>query len=141
MTDAEKADESATTAPGGETKQERPRVTRDRGQRSTGQKVKRGSDAVRSKLASLVWLVAVVCALFLAVGALLIALGANQDNAIVKFVLDVADVLDLDVFGRHTGIFTFDGKDAATKGALVNWGIAAVAYLVVGKVLDRIIRP
>jgi uncharacterized membrane protein len=141
VTDAEKADETATPAPGEEKKQERPRVTRDKDQRSTGQKVKRGSDAVRSRLASLVWLVAVVCALFLAVGALLIALGANQDNAIVKFVLDVADVLDLNVFGRDTGIFTFDGKDAATKEALVNWGIAAVAYLVVGKILDRIIRP
>ena len=146
MTDAEKADETAPTAANDEEKQERPRVTRDKGQpstdrKSTGQKVKRSTDAVRSKIASLVWLVAVVCALFLAVGALLIALGANQDNAIVKFVLDVADVLDLNVFGRHTGIFTFDGKDAATKGALVNWGIAAVAYLVVGKILDRIIRP
>jgi hypothetical protein len=59
----------------------------------------------------------------------------------VKFVLDVADALDLDVFGRRSGIFTFDGKDAATKGALVNWGIGAIAYLVVGKVADRIIRP
>ena len=116
-------------------------MTRDKDNKSTGQKVKKGTDAFRSRLASLVWLIAVVCALFLAVGALLIALGANQDNAIVKFVLDVADVLDLNVFGRDTGIFTFDGKDAATKGALVNWGIAAVAYLVVGKILDRIIRP
>jgi hypothetical protein len=135
------SEEPAAAAPTDDEKQERPRVTRDKGKKSTGQKVKRGSDALRSRLASLVWVVAVVCALFLAVGALLIALGANQDNAIVKFVLDVADVLDLNVFGRDTGIFTFDGKDAATKGALVNWGIAAVAYLVVGKILDRIIRP
>ena len=35
----------------------------------------------------------------------------------------------------------FDGKDAETKGALVNWGIAAVVYLLIGKVLDRVIRP
>ena len=35
----------------------------------------------------------------------------------------------------------FDGKDAPVKAALTNWGIAAVIYLVVGKVLDRIIRP
>jgi hypothetical protein len=151
--DADKADETTRTEastedPGAERdpkntpeKQERPRVTREPRRKSTGQKVKSGTDAIRSRLASLVWLVAVVCALFLAVGALLVALGANQDNAIVKFVLDVADVLDLDVFGRDTGIFTFDGKDAATKGALVNWGIGAVAYLVVGKILDRIIRP
>ncbi|QNN55102.1 hypothetical protein H9L09_16090 [Nocardioides mesophilus] len=91
-------------------------------------------------MASLVWLVAVVCALFLAVGALLVALKANQDNSIVKFVLDGADALD-GPFSRDNGIFTFDGKDAATKSALVNWGLAAVAYLVIGKILDRVIRP
>ena len=109
--------------------------------RGTGKKVAAGANLVRSRLASLVWLVAVVCALFLAVGALLIALKANQDNAIVAFVLHVADRLDLGVFSREQGIFTFDGKNAATKNALVNWGIAAIAYLVAGKVLDRIIRP
>jgi hypothetical protein len=98
------------------------------------------ADAVRSKIASVIWLIAVICALFLAVGALLVALKANQDNSIVKFVLDGADVLD-GPFSRDNGIFTFDGKDAATKSALVNWGIAAVVYLVSGKILDRVIRP
>ncbi|WP_246456069.1 hypothetical protein [Nocardioides mesophilus] len=103
-------------------------------------KVKATTSTARTKLASLVWLVAVVCALFLAVGALLVALKANQDNSIVKFVLDGADALD-GPFSRDNGIFTFDGKDAATKSALVNWGLAAVAYLVIGKILDRVIRP
>ncbi|WP_395692708.1 hypothetical protein [Nocardioides sp.] len=97
--------------------------------------------SVRLRVAQLVWLAAVVCALFLAVGALLIALDANRDNALVRFVLDVADALDLDVFSRSNGVFTFDGADAATKNALANWGIAAIAYLVVGRVLERIIRP
>lgn len=96
---------------------------------------------IRTRLAQLVWLAAVVCALFLAVGALLIALDANQDNALVKFVLDVADAIDLGVFSRDNGIFTFEGSDAATKNALANWGLAAVAYLVVGRILERIIRP
>ena len=100
----------------------------------------RGS-AVRTRVAQVVWVVAVVCALFLAVGALLIALDANQDNALVKFVLDVADVLDLDVFSRGNGIFEFHGGDAATKNALANWGLAAIAYLVVGRILERVIRP
>ena len=95
----------------------------------------------RLRLAQVIWVAAVVCALFLAVGALLVALDANQDNALVKFVLDVAGVLDLDVFSRRNGVFTFDGSDAATKNALTNWGLAAVAYLVVGRVLERVIRP
>jgi uncharacterized membrane protein len=103
--------------------------------RSGGEKVKAGADAVRSRMASLVWLVAVLAALFLAVGALLVALKMNQQNAIVKFVLDVAKAIDLGVFKDYTG------KGAATKEALTDWGIAAVIYLVIGKILDRLIRP
>lgn len=109
--------------------------------KQAGQAVVAGTNLVRSRIASLVWLVAVVCALILAIAALLVALGANKDNAIVSFVLGAADTLDLGVFSRTQGIFTFHGADAATKNALVNWGIAAVAYLVVGKLLDRVIRP
>ena len=96
---------------------------------------------LRLGLAQVIWLAAVVCALFLAVGALLIALDANQDNALVSFVIDVADVLDLGVFSRANGIFTFHGPDAATKNALANWGLGAVAYLVVGRILERVVRP
>ena len=97
--------------------------------------------AMRLRVAQAIWVAAVVCALFLAVGALLIALDANTDNALVHFVLRVAGVLDLDVFSRRNGVFTFSGSDAATKNALANWGIAAIAYLVVGRILERIIRP
>ena len=104
-------------------------------------KVKAGAAAVRSKLATLVWLVAVVCALALAVGALLIALKANEDNTVVDFVLSVAAGLD-GPFSLTDGIFTFDdNQDGRVKSALVNWGIAAVVYLVIGKILDRVIRP
>ena len=99
------------------------------------------SRRMRDLLGQLIWVAAVVCALVLAVGALLVALDANPDNALVKLVLDVAGVLDLDVFSRDNGVFTFDGADAATKNALVNWGLAAVAYLVVGRVLERVVRP
>jgi hypothetical protein len=96
---------------------------------------------IRTVVAQVVWLAAVVCALFLAVGALLIALDANQGNALVKLVLDVADTVDVEVFSRENGIFHFTGSDAATKNALANWGLGAVAYLVVGRVLERLIRP
>ena len=92
-------------------------------------------------MSQVVWLAAVICALFLAVGALLIALDANLDNALVSFVIDVADAVDLDVFSRDNGIFTFNGADAETKNALTNWGLAAIGYLVVGRILERIIRP
>ncbi len=106
-----------------------------------GGRVRAGADAVRSKIASVVWLAAVVCALFLAVGALLIALKANEENSIVRFILSGADLLD-GPFSLDEGIFTFnDNAEGQVKSALTNWGIAAVVYLVIGKILDRIIRP
>ena len=116
------------------------RADRRVNRKEAGAKVKKGADAVRNRIAAAIWLVAVVCALFLAVGALLIALDANQNNVVVQFVLDGAALLD-GPFSRQNGVFTFEGSNAATKNALVNWGIAAIAYLVVGKILDRIIRP
>lgn len=109
--------------------------------RARRDKMRSGSQKARTKLASAVWLLAVVCALFLAVGALLVALKANENNAIVAFVLDVAKLLDLGVFSREEGIFTFKDDPNNVRGALINWGIGAVAYLLVGKVLDRVIRP
>ena len=125
MTDTEKPVEKSEDAP----------VARTKKDRQVGKKVVAGTNAIRSRIASIVWLVAVVCALFLAVGALMVALGMNQDNAFVAFVLDGARKLDFGTFKDFTG------KGAATKEALTNWGIAAVIYLVIGKVLDRIIRP
>ena len=103
--------------------------------RSTEGNMKATAQAVRTQVASLVWLAAVVCALFLAVGALMVALNMNQDNAIVSFITDVAHRIDFGEFKK------FHGKDAEVKAALTNWDIAAVIYLVIGKVLDRIIRP
>ena len=96
---------------------------------------------VRTRVAQVVWLVSVVCALFLAVGALLVALDANTQNALVRFVLDGADAVDLGIFSRQNGIKEFHGEGAEVKNALLNWGLGAVAYLVVGRILDRLIRP
>jgi hypothetical protein len=104
-------------------------------------KLKARSDAVRRRVAGVVWLLAVVCALFLAVGALLVALQANPNNPVVEFILKGADALD-GPFSLKNGIFTFPNTDdGQVKSALTNWGIAAVVYLVIGKILDRVIRP
>jgi hypothetical protein len=99
---------------------------------------------VRRRVAQAVWIVCVVAALFLATGALCIALKANQDNALVRFILDTADKLDLGVFSRgKDGVAHFSGHThaAETKNALVNWGLAAVVWLVGGRILERVIRP
>lgn len=103
--------------------------------RARTDQVRAGGLKVRTRLASVVWLAAVVCALFLAVGALLVALRMNPDNPLVAFVRDGAELLDLGSFKE------FEGKNAEVKERLVDWGIAALVYLVAGKVLDRVIRP
>jgi hypothetical protein len=99
---------------------------------------------VRSRMAQGVWLLCVLAALVLAVGALCIALKANQDNNLVKFVIDGADKLDFGVFSRgKDGVAHWKGNtDAAhTKNALVNWGLAALVWLVGGKLVERVVRP
>ena len=89
----------------------------------------------RSRLATLVWLVAVVLALVLAVAALLTALRADRGDDVVRLVLEAAGRVDLGI--AHV----FRGPDALLRDHLVSWGVVAVEYLVVGKLLDRVIRP
>jgi hypothetical protein len=99
------------------------------------------ASALRVRIAQVIWLVCVLCALALALGALLIALKANRDNSLVQFVLDAADTVDLGVFSKDDGIKQFTGSGSEIKNALVNWGIGAIAWLIVGRILDKIIRP
>ena len=97
--------------------------------------------AIRTRVAQALWLVCLVFALFMAVGALTYALDANPDNALVAFVRDGANAVDLGVFSLEDGIKEFVGKNSDTKNALFNWGLGAVFWLVVGRLLDRIVRP
>jgi hypothetical protein len=98
-------------------------------------------DRVRGLLAQVLWILFLVAALFLAVAALLIALDANRDNQLVDFVLQGAQRVDLGVFSREDGIKQFGGDNAETKNALFNYGIGAVCWLIVGRIVDRIVRP
>jgi len=128
----------------GETKTKEAEDTRRTQATGTSGATGRGSAAVnrlRTVLAQVVWLVFLAAALFLAVGALLIAVDANKENPLVELVLDVAALVDLGVFDRDNGIMEFEEPNAETKDALVNWGLGAIAWLVVGRVLERIIRP
>lgn len=96
---------------------------------------------IRARVAQLLWLACALAALVLAIGALLVALDANQKNDLVDFVLRAADFVDLGVFSRADGIKQFRGQGADVKNALFNWGLGAIAWLIVGRILDRIIKP
>jgi len=97
--------------------------------------------AVRLRVAQLLWAICLIFALFLAVGALTYALKANPDNGLVDFVRDWADKVDLGVFTIENGIKEFVGKNSDIKNSLFNWGLGALFWLVVGRVLERVIRP
>ncbi len=112
------------------------------GSESRGDSEKRGgatSDTVRSirsKVATAVWLLAVLAAVVLAVGALLVALDFNEKNSVVEFIRETADSINF--LGK---LKDFSGKDALTKEVLLSWGVCAIVYLVAGKLLERVIRP
>jgi hypothetical protein len=98
---------------------------------------------VRTRAAQVIWVVCVVAALLLAAGALCIALKANPANGLVKFFIDTADKLDFGVFSRgKDGVAHFKGHSQAalTKNALVNWGLAALVWLIGGKIVERIVK-
>ncbi|GAA1542982.1 hypothetical protein [Kribbella lupini] len=94
-----------------------------------------GVKRVRNLIASLVWLLAVLAAAVLALGALFTALDqANQSNEIVRWVLERGH----DLVGPFKDLFRLE---TAKNTLLVNWGIAALVYLIVGKVIERFVRP
>ncbi|QCW52479.1 hypothetical protein FE634_09385 [Nocardioides dongxiaopingii] len=99
---------------------------------------------LRIALARALWAVCVLFALILASAVLMIALEANPANDLVRFVVDRADDVDLGFFDLSNPIKDFDtalAETQDTKTALFNYGIAAIVWLVVGRIVDRLVRP
>jgi hypothetical protein len=115
-----------------------------KGEAKSGRNTRETVQSVRTGVASAIWLLSVLAALILAAGALVIALDFNRHNGVVSFLVHTADNINflgtLKKF-EPTGKSPDAVHSALVKTVLVNWGICAVVYLVVGKVLDRLIRP
>ena len=102
------------------------------------------ADKVRTIVSRVVWLIFVLCALALAVAALLYAVKANDKNNLVNLVYNVADGVDLGFFGLDNPIKEFTDKDPADalrKTALFNYGIGAILYLIMGRIVEKLIHP
>ncbi|UDY24762.1 hypothetical protein [Nocardioides sp. Kera G14] len=91
--------------------------------------------------AQVLWVLCSLAALVLALGAICIALQANEDNPFISAVLHVADVLDLGIFDRAHGLKTWTSENAHTKNALFNWGLGSLVWLALGWLADRFVRP
>jgi hypothetical protein len=83
-------------------------------------------------LARLVRLAAGVVAAIIVAGVLLVVLNANPTNDIVSAIHDAARAL----VGPFDGMFTLDSAKATLA---VNWGIAALVYLMIGGLIARVI--
>ena len=120
-----------------------PKVTTDESKGGDrGARLSAAQAAIRTKAARVVRIVFGVLATILALGAVLVVLrsNVNADNTIVKLITDIADAIS-GPFSRTDGIFDFDGKNAVAKNALLNWGIAAIVYLLLGRLLANAIAP
>ena len=100
-----------------------------------------GIARLRTMLGQVVWFACLLAATALLLGALLVVLEANTRNALVEAVLRAADWADLGVFSRTAGVKQFTGDGAVVKNAITNWGLGAVAWLVVGRLARRILTP
>jgi hypothetical protein len=119
-----------------------PKVRTDESDNDRARKQDAAKNAVLTRLARVWRIVFGVLAAILALGALLVVLrdNINESNSVVKLITDVADAIS-GPFSRDNGIFDFTGKNAESKNALLNWGIAAIVYLLIGRFLANAITP
>jgi len=75
-----------------------------------------------------------VVVLFIIAGIVLFVLEANKSNDIVSVINDVAEALA----GPFEDLFTLDEQKLEVA---VNWGLAALVYAIVGRVLARLAAP
>jgi hypothetical protein len=85
----------------------------------------------RATLARVLRLIGTVVAAIIVAGILLIVLGANQGNGIVNAVLDAARWLA----GPFDGLFNLQRHKVEIA---VNWGLAAVVYFAISRLLARL---
>ena len=83
--------------------------------------------------ASVITGIAAVIAGIIVLGIVLVLVNANQNNDIVDLILDIGR------FFARPFEDLFPQADPKND-ILLNWGIAAVAYLIIGAIIARIVR-
>jgi len=91
-----------------------------------------GAAVARASIARAVMLLGTVVALILVAAILLFVLGANPSNAIVKAVHDAGKFLA----GPFKGLFHLDSAKATMA---LNWGLAAVVWYALARLIARLI--
>jgi hypothetical protein len=91
-----------------------------------------GAAVARASVARAVIVVGTIVALILVAGILLVVLGANHSNEIVKAVRSAARFLA----GPFAGLFSLHNRKASTA---VDWGLAAVVWYALARLIGRLI--
>jgi hypothetical protein len=111
----------------------RRRRGRDGADTAIGERAGAAAYGLLGLLATLVDVIIGVIALIIALGILFVVLKANSGNTIVRHVHDAAKFL----VGPFDGIFTPKNHRLAVA---INWGIALVLYVIVGRLIARLLR-
>jgi hypothetical protein len=93
----------------------------------------RGGRRALNTLANLVTLAAGLVALVIVIGIAFVVLKANKDNSIVNAVHDAANWLTQPFHNM------FNPKKHETE-IVVNWGLAALVYVIAGNLIARLLR-
>ena len=90
--------------------------------------------SARTGVARAISILTTVIVLFIIAGILLVVLEANPSNDIVSVINDVAETL----VSPFENLFTLDEQKVEVA---VNWGLAALVYAIIGRVLARLAAP
>ena len=88
----------------------------------------------RAGAARAISILTTIIVLFIVVGIVLVVLEANRSNDIVSVIFDVAEFF-VDPFEN---LFTLDDRKVEVA---VNWGLGALVYAIVGRILARLVAP
>lgn len=84
------------------------------------------------QLARIITLIGSIVAALIVIGILLVVLEANPDNSLVEWLTDAARWLA----GPFRELFQLDDNKLQVA---INWGLAAVVYLVVSRLIARLV--
>lgn len=122
-------------------KQERAQAKQDRRiaageQGASSQPSTGGGKRFGLLLASLLGAVGLICSVILALGALLVAVGATDGNSAYDLISSMCDAL----VGPLRDLFSFSGTNAEMKESLVAWGAGSIGYLLIGIFVQSFLR-
>jgi len=87
----------------------------------------------RSTAARIILIIALTIAAFIALSILLILLDANEGNVIINAIIEVGRFFS-------TPFHEMFPQSSTDRSVLINWGLGAIAYVLLGGLVIRFLR-